>query len=95
MGADVSSVELADREMGHLVAEHFPEERSARTLQMRRDANEVLLGIAPGEASGEPRAPLDATRGFEVGDFPEVKPALEAVVQGIGETGLGVHGREG
>jgi len=95
VGADVSPVELAGREVGHLVAEDFLEEPVGGGFEVRGDADEASVGIAAAEASGEARAPLDAAFGLEVGDVPEAKPAVEGLAKGIGEAGRRGHGREG
>jgi hypothetical protein len=91
-------VELAGREVGHLVAEDFLEKSVGggfETFEIRRDADEALVRIAPAEASRQARAPLDAAFGFEVGDIPEVEPTVEGLDEVRGEAGMRGHGREG
>jgi hypothetical protein len=73
-------VELAGREVGHLVAEDFREKCiGGGFFEVRRDADEALVRIAPTEAPRQAWAPLDAASGIEVGDVPEVEPAVEGI----------------
>jgi hypothetical protein len=74
-------MELAGREVGHLVAEDFQEESVGGGFEMRRDADEAPVGIAAAEAPGQAGAPLDAALPFEVGDVPETEPAIEGFGQ--------------
>ncbi len=75
-------MELASREVGHLVAEDFLEKsvrgafetfetfeafEAFEAFEVRRDADEAPVRIAAAEASRQARAPLDAALGFEVG----------------------------
>jgi hypothetical protein len=77
-------MELAGREVGHLVAEDFQEESVGggfEAYEMSRDADEAPVGIAAAEAPGQAGAPLDAALPFEVGDVPETEPAIEGFGQ--------------
>jgi len=78
-------VELAGREVCHLVAEDFLEKSVGSGFEMRRDADEASVRIAAAEAPGQARAPLDAALGFEVRDVPEVEPAVEGMTDFVGE----------
>jgi hypothetical protein len=71
-------VELADREVRHLVAEDLAQESVRGPLEVGGDANEPSVRIAAAERRRETRAPLDAAPRVEVGDVPEVEPAVEA-----------------
>jgi hypothetical protein len=77
------------------VAEDFLEESVGSGFEIRRDADEALVGIAAAEATGQARAPLDAALGFEVGDVPEVEPAVEGLDEVRGEAGVRGHGGKG
>jgi hypothetical protein len=85
VGADVSPVELAGREVGHLVSEDFLEESVGGGFEMSGYADEAAVGVAAAEASGQARAPLDSAHDIEVGDIPEVEPAVEGLHEVRGE----------
>jgi hypothetical protein len=88
-------MELAGREVGHLVAEDFLEESVGGGFEMSRDPNEAEVGVAAAEAPRQARAPLDAALRVEVGDVPEAEPAVEGFDQVRREVGVGGHGGKG
>ncbi len=88
-------MELARREVRHLVAEDFLEECVGGGLEVGGNADEALVRIAAAEASGQARASLDAALGIELRDVPKVEPVVEGLDQVRGKVGRRGHGREG
>lgn len=75
VGTDPVSVKLPRGEMGHLVAEHFFDERPLRLLEIGGDTHRASARVANAKTAGHPPAPLDGAAAFELRHAPDAGPA--------------------
>jgi hypothetical protein len=95
VGADVSSVELAGREVGHFVAEDFLEKSVGGGFEVRGDADKALVGIAAAEAPRQARRDLDSGLGGEVRGLPGLEPVVKRSLGLVRNRKIVDHGDEG
>ena len=89
-------MKLAGREVGHLVAEDFLEKSvGGGFFEVRRDADEALVGIAAAEASGQARRDLDSGLGGEARGFPGLEPVVKRGLGLVRNRKIVDHGDEG
>jgi hypothetical protein len=92
---DVPTVELADREMSHLVAEDFLENCVGGGFQVGGDADKALVRVAAAKASGQATGDLDSRFGGEAGSLPGPEPAVKGSIGLRGNREIVAHGDEG